>query len=257
VSSKDKIWFSAAELSLLGKFGVAKLPTSEPGCTGRAKSFAWEGRSVKSKGGKQGTRTEYRPPSDVLAEIQDFLQVNPDFFDSKKYSVAPHRVAHHVIREPPAGYAFKTGDEPGEDGAVYIDNYVEVRGSCGSGQYVDDETVVKMRVDADWLRKRVGNNFSHIKIASVHGDSMKPTLAPGDLVLVDTSCDRFIDDAIYAIQQDGHLRFKRIQLKLDGSIIVRSDNPVNKDPEHYTAEEAQYFKVVGMVIPLEPDRFKV
>ena len=178
---------------------------------------------------------------------------------SEVHSVPSHSTAHHVMREPPpAGYAFKTGDEPSEeDSAVYIDNYVDVRGSCGPGQYVGEEAIVKVRFDADLLRRRVGSNFNHIKIVGVHGDSMEPTLLHGDQVLIDTSCDRFIDDAIYAIQQDGHLRFKRIKLKLDGTIIVRSDNPANNEPETYTAEEAQYFKVVGMVIPFKFGRFKV
>lgn len=115
--------------------------------------------------------------------------------------------------------------------------------------------MVKVRVDLRLLRERVGSNFSNLKIASVSGDSMEPTLSHGDQVLVDTSCSRFIDDAIYAIQQDGHLRFKRIQLKLDGSIVVRSDGSTNI--ETYTAEEAARFFIVGLVIPFKFGRFKI
>lgn len=138
---------------------------------------------------------------------------------------------------------------------VEIDNYVNVRGSAGPGTEVFEEAIVKVRVDARLLRERIGSNFTRIKIASVSGDSMEPTLSHGDQVLVDTSCNRFIDDAIYAIQQDGHLRFKRIQLKLDGSIVVRSDGSSNS--EIYSADEAQHFFVVGMVIPFKFGRFKV
>lgn len=138
---------------------------------------------------------------------------------------------------------------------VSIDKYVNVSGSAGPGTEVFEEAVVKVRVDVRLLRERVGSNFSNIKIASVSGDSMEPTLSHGDQVLVDTSCTRFIDDAIYAIQQDGHLRFKRIQLKLDGSIVVRSDGSTNI--ETYTAEEAARFFIVGLVIPFKFGRFKI
>lgn len=142
-----------------------------------------------------------------------------------------------------------------EDQYVSIDKYVNVSGSAGPGTEIHEEAVVKVRVDARLLRERVGSSFSNIKIASVSGDSMDPTLSHGDQVLIDTSCSRFIDDAIYAIQQDGHLRFKRIHLKMDGSIVVRSDGSPNI--ETYSAEEAQRFFVVGIVIPFKFGRFKV
>lgn len=147
-----------------------------------------------------------------------------------------------------------TAREP-DHNYVAIDKYVNVSGSAGPGADVHEEAIVKVRMDARLLRERIGNNFSKIKVASVSGDSMEPTLSHGDQVLVDTSCSRFIDDAIYAIQQDGHLRFKRIQLKLDGSIVVRSDGSTNV--ETYTAEEAARFFIVGLVIPFKFGRFKI
>ena len=143
----------------------------------------------------------------------------------------------------------------GDDRSVTIDYYVDVRGSAGPGAEPHEETIIKVRVDAQLLRERVGSNFNRIKIAAVSGDSMEPTLSHGDQVLVDTSCTRFIDNAIYAIQQDGHLRFKRITLKLDGSIIVKSD--ASLDIETYPAEVAARFFVIGMVIPFKFGRFKV
>lgn len=152
------------------------------------------------------------------------------------------------------GATVLTSGEPDGD-YVAIDKYVNVSGSAGPGTDIHDEAIVKVRVDMRLLRERIGNNFGKIKIASVSGDSMEPTLSHGDQVLVDTSCSRFIDDAIYAIQQDGHLRFKRIQLKLDGSIVVKSDGSLNT--ETYSADEAQRFFVVGIVIPFKFGRFKI
>lgn len=164
-----------------------------------------------------------------------------DMIERRPYDWGESAIALSAV-EPDSNYAS-------------IDKYVNVSGSAGPGTEVFEEAVVKVRVDVRLLRERVGSNFGNIKIAAVSGDSMEPTLSHGDQVLVDTSCRRFIDDAIYAIQQDGHLRFKRIQLKLDGSIVVRSDGSTNV--ETYTAEEAARFFIVGLVIPFKFGRFKI
>jgi phage repressor protein C with HTH and peptisase S24 domain len=167
-----------------------------------------------------------------------------DMVPRKSYDWSPGIMA----REPDfSGYI--------DDGTVAIDKYINVTGSAGPGVEVHDEAVVKVRVDTRLLRERIGSNFENIKIASVSGDSMEPTLSHGDQVLVDISCTRFVDDAIYAIQQDGYLRFKRIQLKLDGTIVVKSDGSTAS--ETYSAEEAQRFFIVGIVIPFKFGRFKV
>lgn len=142
---------------------------------------------------------------------------------------------------------------------LYIDNYVEVRGAAGHGQLTPtDQLVLQLKVNAaDW-RRYVGLDHKHVKVITVHGDSMKPTLSHGDQVMVDTACSSFIDDAIYCIQQGEHLRFKRIKLKLDGSIVVKSDNEKEGfPPETYSPDEASHFRVIGRVIPLKFGWFEI
>lgn len=144
-----------------------------------------------------------------------------------------------------------------EPEAMYIDSYPEVRGAAGTGQMTPtDQVIVKLAVNAaDW-RNYVGLDHRHVKVIAVHGDSMKPSLSHGDQVLVDTACNNFMDDNIYAIQQGELTRFKRIKLRLDGSIEVKSDN--EKDGfkvEIYTADEASDFKVIGRVLPFKFGRF--
>jgi phage repressor protein C with HTH and peptisase S24 domain len=151
--------------------------------------------------------------------------------------------------------------ESSEHAMMEIDYYPLVKGSAGSGQFVDheDERVVfKVNMDARLVRERVGSNLSSIKLANVSGDSMHPTLSHGDQVVIDTSVKIFIDDAIYAFIQDGFMRFKRINKRLDGRIIVKSDNPsVGGEPEIYTSAEAETFHIVGIVVPFKFGRFKV
>lgn len=219
----------------LAEMHLPRLPDTERAWLDRAKNGGWKFREVPGRG-RGGIKRIYLPPPEIQALI--------DVRQRGESPIAPPQTARI-----PAGI-----DEP-DDGCVAIDNYVNVRGSAGPGAEAPDEAIVKVRVDARLLRERIGSNFGKIKIASVSGDSMEPTLSHGDQVLVDTSCSRFIDDAIYAIQQDGHLRFKRIHLKLDGSIEVRSDS--SPHVETYNADVASRFYVVGMVIPFKFGRFKV
>lgn len=150
-----------------------------------------------------------------------------------------------------------TEESTGTYDVAEIDQYVDARGSAGPGAVASDEVVVKVRLDANLLRERVGCSLDRIKIATVSGDSMYPTLSHGDQVLIDTTCNSFVDDAIYAIQQDGFLRFKRIKKMLDGTIVVKSDNETLNAAETYTAEQAQYFKVVGQILPFKVGRFRI
>lgn len=148
--------------------------------------------------------------------------------------------------------------EPATD-TLYIESLPEVRAAAGTGQISPtDQTVVQLKVNsADW-RRYVGLDHKHVKLITVHGDSMKPTLSHGDQVMVDTACSSFIDDAIYCIQQGENLRFKRIKLNLDGSIIVKSDNEKEGfPPEIYSADEASHFRVIGRVIPLKFGWFEI
>lgn len=268
-------WFSAADLAALGAAGVFLMPRSERRAGESARKFGWEERQVPGKGGKGGMRTEYRPSENILAIIQSFLQNNPTFFGNRKFArenndkmvEALFSAAYKTepIRPLVSGNGVHSGATVDDHSyklaknqdAIYIESYPEVRGAAGTGQVTPtDQVIIKLAVNAaDW-RNYVGLDHRHIKVVAVHGDSMKPALSHGDQVLVDTACNRFIDNDIYAIQQGDLTRFKRIKLRLDGSIEVKSDNEKEGFKlETYTAEEAAEFKLIGRVIPFKFGRF--
>jgi hypothetical protein len=118
MNSKAKIWFSAGELSLLGGERVAGLPTTMPGCTGRAKKEEWLSRETPCMGGKAGMRTEYQPPPPVLALIQSFLEANPDFLNKRKPSLTqrlaegfPNTMAARLAKEFSGSAAARLAEE--------------------------------------------------------------------------------------------------------------------------------------------------
>jgi len=113
MSTKVESWFSAGELAALGKRGVAGLPTSEPGCTGRAHRDGWESRVVPCMGGKKGVRTEYQPPADVLLQVRAFLEANPEFFKTKRKAKAASQetvpAPQSAMNEPRMAYMAGVG----------------------------------------------------------------------------------------------------------------------------------------------------
>lgn len=76
---------------------------------------------------------------------------------------------------------------------------------------------------------------------------MVPTLASGDMVLIDTHNGRVENDAVYVLQHDGDLRVKRIHRKFDGTMIVISDNKQYSD-EVLDPSRAAMLNVVGRVV---------
>ena len=102
-----------------------------------------------------------------------------------------------------------------------------VGASAGPGSLPDGERVeARFGFDAAWLR-RLTANASMVSAIRVEGDSMMPTLADGDDILVDRgdAGDR-LRDGIYVIRIDDALNVKRLAVNPAGrSVAVRSDNP--------------------------------
>ena len=101
----------------------------------------------------------------------------------------------------------------------------DVAVSAGNGTVVRSEQVVDyLAFSSEWFHKNVGIAPASAALIEVRGDSMTPMLQDGELVIVDTSCDTFKDDAIYVLQYSGALRIKRVRRRLDGKIEVKSAN---------------------------------
>ncbi|OOG22653.1 hypothetical protein B1C78_14575 [Thioalkalivibrio denitrificans] len=98
----------------------------------------------------------------------------------------------------------------------------------------------------DWLM-RESLQPDGLVLVGARGDSMEPTVADGDLLLVDTRERGVTEDAIYVIQLDDHVVAKRLQVDWKGGLWVRSDNPQYVE-QHITDQEAAQLRVVGRVV---------
>ena len=111
--------------------------------------------------------------------------------------------------------------------AVVAIRRLELGASAGAGALDQDErTAGAMAFDASWLRD-LGVRRDHASIIRVDGESMAPTLADGDDIMVDhdDGADR-LRDGVYVLRLDGVLMVKRIAMgPRRGRFSVLSDNP--------------------------------
>lgn len=94
-------------------------------------------------------------------------------------------------------------------------NVLDVEFSCGDGTHVRGDLIDVVRsieLDPEYARRLVGNRaFKNIEIGNARGDSMAPTISPGDLLFLDKTVTYFDGDGIYAFCFDGECYVKRLQ----------------------------------------------
>ncbi len=105
---------------------------------------------------------------------------------------------------------------------------LDVGASAGGGAAVDGErTRAHAAFDPAWLRKVASGGADKLSIIRVEGDSMVPTLADGDEILVDRAdATGRLRDGIYVLRLDGALMVKRLAFNPAArTVTIRSDNP--------------------------------
>jgi SOS-response transcriptional repressor LexA len=141
----------------------------------------------------------------------------------------------------------------GEGGRAPVDGLVavpllDVRVSAGSGSVGDGEEVsARIAFDPTWLRRLTQAGPDELKLVQVEGDSMAPTLLPGDHILVDRSdAAERLRDGLYVLRVDDLLTVKRLTLHpVKRRVTVQSDNPAYADWPDMGLED---IVVIGRVI---------
>lgn len=132
-------------------------------------------------------------------------------------------------------------------GFVLVPRY-DVSASMGNGAVIHSEQIVDhLAFREQWVRLELNTSPKNLVLISAIGDSMEPTLRAGDLLLIDRGSEGVKQDAIYAFAMNGELRVKRMQLKLDGSLVVRSDNS-KYEAESLNNDQIGSLHIVGRVV---------
>ena len=105
---------------------------------------------------------------------------------------------------------------------------LDVGAAAGAGALGGDERARShIAFDPAWLRRIASGAPDQLSIIRVEGDSMAPTLADGDEILVDRGdTGGRLRDGIYVLRIDEALVVKRLALNPAArTLSVRSDNP--------------------------------
>lgn len=124
---------------------------------------------------------------------------------------------------------------------------LDVVASAGPGASGAMEKTLEMVPFPRAFLRSIGVSPASANIVTVAGDSMEPTLSAGDDLIVDTSVKRIKAEALYVLILDGEVVVKRAQRRVNGSILITSDNE-RYPPEEVTPEAARTLQVAGRVV---------
>jgi phage repressor protein C with HTH and peptisase S24 domain len=125
---------------------------------------------------------------------------------------------------------------------------LDVGASAGHGAITGSEVAVAhIAFDPQWLRQLCKGGTNKLSFIRVQGDSMSPTLADGDDILVDGAdgAER-LRDGIYVLRRDDTLMVKRLAINpIAARVTISSDNPAY--PEWRDCELST-LAIIGRVI---------
>lgn len=99
----------------------------------------------------------------------------------------------------------------------------------------------------DWIRRSLALEPDDLLLETAVGESMQPTIHDGDLLLIDTSDRKLREFGIYVLEFDKQRLVKRVQRKLDGSLLLISDNTIY-EIERIPSERTANVVVIGRVV---------
>ena len=119
---------------------------------------------------------------------------------------------------------------------------IDVEASAGAGALPGDDTTVAAMLLDPRLIETLRLDPDHAAMLRARGDSMEPTIADGDQIVVDERDTRITATAaIFVLRWEGALLVKRVARTADG-LHVASDNPA------YPAFIAPSAEIVGRVV---------
>ena len=100
----------------------------------------------------------------------------------------------------------------------------------------------------DWIRQELKCDPSRVFLMDMGGDSMAPTLLPGEMLLVRRQEREPIGDGIHVLNVGGAIQVRRLQWVSTDALEAVADNPLYKSRTLSSAEAARSGIVIGRVL---------
>lgn len=141
-----------------------------------------------------------------------------------------------------------------DDDFVMIPEY-KIRLAAGPGAEPTPEELsatTKACYRRAWFIKR-GLNPKYCIRLRVDGNSMEPLLRDGDCVMICRRVERIVSGKIYAFAYNGDLRIKYLSTKINGDVVVKSENRTDFEDEIIPAEDRENLHIIGVVVERSGD----
>lgn len=147
----------------------------------------------------------------------------------------------------PEWLLFGIGEKNGRNDSLPVQVFnSEALDPVGSELFEAGQIVRKIDLDKDWLLSKFGfTGETPLYVLSAQGNSMRPTIEEGDILLMEPFNGRIQNESVYVAVTNGQLTVKRFLLAPDGSILMSSDNP---SFHSFTVQLDKNVTVVGRVI---------
>lgn len=139
--------------------------------------------------------------------------------------------------------------ELGKMGYVHLP-YFGVDATAGGGSLVEiEQPIRRVGFQREWLNREIGVNPANLILMNSRGDSALPLIRDGDLLMLDISTPKLRSGkSIYAFVHEGLLYIKYLERRLDGGLIVTSENSELYKPEELTPEQVRDLNIIGRVV---------
>lgn len=179
-------------------------------------------------------------------------------FAEKMETAAIAATMSAAVKERAAGFAPTDGresniiavhpEDPLPEGFVYIkESSIAFAGGNGRTPIIElIEESEPVAYSVNWFRKK-RINPKDVRRYRVTDVSMVPLLFDNDTILVNHAETNIINGKVYALRYGDDLRVKELHSHLDGTLILRSINPLFKDEVVPPALVQQHISIIGRV----------
>ena len=148
--------------------------------------------------------------------------------DDRRTLAAHFGIAERLLGGPDdhVGRAVLTRSAAAAHGDYVLIPQLDIGASAGTGVEPGMESpLAVLAFQSNWVRSVASGRPEALSVIQVEGDSMLPTLADGDNILVDTDDRERLRDGIYVLRTDDALLVKRLSVNpATRRLTIRSDN---------------------------------
>ncbi|WP_421860301.1 S24 family peptidase [Parvibaculum sp.] len=120
---------------------------------------------------------------------------------------------------------------------------------AGKRMTVEDRTILDaISFRRSFIEQELKVDPAKLIAVEAPDDSMEPTFSAGDILLADTSDPKLRGSGVYVLTSGSALLVKRLQMKIDGGVVVSSDNATRYPSEEIGRSDTDELKIAGRVI---------